>query len=124
MTAVIRSLPRKRNKYGAKPDTIDGHRFDSSAEAKHYCLLKLRVRLGEISDLKVHPRYPLIINGTHCGVYEADFSYVEKGNGVQVIDVKGVRTALYILKRNVFEALYGLNLTEVDVGRSRKRRAA
>nr|DAF27073.1 MAG TPA: Endonuclease [Caudoviricetes sp.] len=42
---------RKANKYGARPKTVDGIRFDSTLEADYYVYLKALKRSGVISKL-------------------------------------------------------------------------
>src|SRR5690606_4113687 len=50
------------------------HTFDSRAEARRYDALRLKLKAGFISELQVHPRYPLCANGKLLGYYEADFT--------------------------------------------------
>tara|TARA_Y100000310_G_scaffold329596_1_gene399758 strand:- start:480 stop:806 length:327 start_codon:yes stop_codon:yes gene_type:complete len=106
----------KRHKYGAKPTTVDGMRFDSKAEARRYGELKLLERAEVITELVVHPQYWLHADGVRkaIGYYEADFAY-EKDGGIVIEDVKGVRTAIYKWKKRHFEAEYGLEVTEIKV---------
>jgi hypothetical protein len=91
----------KKNKYNAVPQRIDGIYFDSTAEANRYCELKLLVRAGVISDLKVHPRYSL----TKKKKYEADFEYIEDGKSI-VEDVKGKMTERSALAIETFKEKY------------------
>jgi hypothetical protein len=102
------------SKYHAIPVTIDGYRFDSKAEARHYQELCLREKAGEISLIVVHPKYCVWehwFDGTpgkgrfDTIYYEADFCYMENGQLV-VIDVKGVLTAVYRMKKKMFLAKY------------------
>ena len=102
---------RRSHKYGAKPVTIDGHRFHSKAEGARYRLLTLLVRAGEISDLTLQPRFPLVVCGVTIGHYVADFEYRERGARI-VEDVKGMKTPLYRWKKKHFEAQYGLLIRE------------
>lgn len=99
------------SKYGARRTTVDGITFASAAEARRYGQLILRQRAGDISELELQPPFPLIVNGVKVGVYKADFAYIEDGAPV-VEDVKGVRTAVYILKAKLVKALYGITIRE------------
>jgi len=98
------------SKYHARPVEADGYRFDSQAEYRRYCELKLLQSAGEIQGLQVHPKFPLlpadvVQDGTRLRaiVYEGDFSYRETAYGKLVCeDVKGVRTPVFILKANLF----------------------
>ena len=105
-----------KNKYRAIPTVVDGIRFASKAEAKHYGLLKYLEREGMIENLELQPEYPVIVNGQRICLYKADFRYMQRTqHGLyQVIeDVKGMRTPVYKLKKKLVEALYGITITEV-----------
>jgi hypothetical protein len=113
------------NKYRAKKVVSDGITFDSLAEHRRYQELKLIERAGEIRDLKVHPRYPLVVfahgvtnTGTKICDYVADFEYVAVSPaparnvlGVVTEDVKGMRSGpawtVFRIKAKLFEALMG-----------------
>lgn len=103
------AAPRK---YRNKIVEDDGFRFDSQAEHRRYCELKLMQAEGEISGLEVHPKIPLAINGVKLCTYIGDFRYIGAA-GVCVEDVKGVRTGLYRLKRKLVLALHGIEIQEV-----------
>jgi hypothetical protein len=109
-----------KHKYNAKPERIDGYYFDSQAEARRYMELKLLARAGEISDLGIHPCFELIVNDTKVGVIELDFEYMERGQKT-VEDVKGVSLPLYILKRNLFKALFP-NIKFIELKTCRRSR--
>jgi hypothetical protein len=110
--AVAELLGEMRtSKYGVAPAsdrTVDGIRFDSKAEMQRWFELQLLQRAGQISDLARQPTFQLIAPFTdsegkhHRGVrYVADFIYSEGGR-IVVEDVKGVRTAEYRIKRQLF----------------------
>lgn len=103
-------MPR-RQKYGAVPSIVDGHRFASKAEAARYRVLKAREEAGEIVALELQPRYPLVVNGEKVGTYVGDFSYYEGGE-LRLEDVKGVLTPVYRLKKRLVKALYGIDILE------------
>ncbi len=97
----------KKHKYGAKRVTVDGYKFDSIAESERYGALRYRLLAKEITDLNVHPQYPLDVNGVRVAVYEADFAYRVPGEmRLTVEDVKGFPTPEYKLKKKLFLALY------------------
>ncbi|HEY8343356.1 MAG TPA: DUF1064 domain-containing protein [Calditerricola sp.] len=108
-----RRIFARRHKYGAKPTEVDGIRFASKAEASFYTQLKQLERAGQIRNLELQPEYPIEVNGKHICVYRADFRFFENGER-KVIDVKGVRTPEYRLKKKLVEALYpGTKIIEV-----------
>lgn len=92
-------------KYGNKRVREDGHTFDSKAEHAEYLRLKLLQRAGQISELHVHTRFPLDVNGRRIGTYTDDFDFRENGRLV-ISDVKGVATDAYKMKRELMLALY------------------
>ena len=91
------------NKYGAKKEVVDGHRFDSRKEARRYVSLKMLVMSGDITDLKVHPKFVLLegfiyrLRKIRAITYTADFMYQEKGETI-VEDVKSSATKTQLFK--------------------------
>lgn len=105
----------KRNKYGAVKTVVDNITFDSKKEATVYRELKMMQKGKAIFDLKVHPRYPVIINKKLIGYYEADFYYKDNEMRPIIVDVKSETTkkiALYQWKKKCVEALYGIEILE------------
>jgi hypothetical protein len=112
------------NKYNARSVAIDGHRFASAAEGRRYATLVALERAGRIAGLELQPRFDCVVAGVKICAYVADFRY--RRDGAEVVeDVKGVRTALYRLKRKLAEACHpGLVITEIPAtraGRARRR---
>jgi len=102
------------NKYHAIKTTIDGIIFDSKREAERYAELRLLERAGEISALKIHPKYILaeaVITEKETIrpiYYIGDFEYRE-GDRIICEDIKGGRatqTAVFKLKVKLFKARY------------------
>jgi CRISPR/Cas system CSM-associated protein Csm4 (group 5 of RAMP superfamily) len=106
---------KRTNKYGARKTEVDGIVFDSQREANRYCELKRLGAAGEIADLELQPRFPLVMEGgKSAGEYIADFRYRVVATGrVVVEDAKGYRTALYRHKKRAVEAQYGVVIEEV-----------
>jgi hypothetical protein len=101
------------SKFGNRRVFVEGHWFDSEAEARHYQELLLRQAAGEISGLRVHVGFQLAgENGDTVGIYVCDFCYMEAGK-MHILDVKGCRTALYRLKRNLMRC-QGFEVEEVE----------
>lgn len=113
--AEYRALAPKPAKYRNKVTYVDGHRFDSRAEAARYGVLLMQQRAGLIANLEVHPRFRLEVNGELVGHYRADFRYDR--DGVQVVeDVKSVKTrrlAGWSRTKRLFRICYGFDITEV-----------
>tara|TARA_Y100000401_G_scaffold116933_1_gene124018 strand:+ start:2056 stop:2373 length:318 start_codon:yes stop_codon:yes gene_type:complete len=102
-----------RNKYRAVKTEVDGIMFDSKREAARYMVLVLLERQKKISNLELQPKFDCIVNEKKICSYRADFRYFT-ANGCVVEDVKGVKTAVYRLKKKLVEALYpGVKIQEV-----------
>jgi hypothetical protein len=108
------------SKYLNVKQKIDNIWFDSKKEANRYSELKLLSRGGEVKDLKTHPKFKIHDEfrdweGKHYlpVYYKADFEYSEKKKvkdcwkWIKTIeDVKGMKTAVYLLKKKLFLAKY------------------
>ena len=94
-------IPRK-SKYRAIPTVLDGIRFASKSEAKRYGQLKLLQLAGEIRWFTCQVPFHL-----GAGVrYVCDFLIVYADGRVEVEDVKGMETAMFKVKKKLFEADY------------------
>lgn len=121
----------RRSKYGAVRTTVNGVTFDSKKEARRYQELLLLGKAGEIWDLELQPRFPLVVAATtgtvrgalqatagtfpgRIGEYRADFAYHDR-NGRVVEDVKSpaTRTPLYRWKKKHVMVQYGIEIKEV-----------
>ena len=105
----------RRSKYSNKKVRLDGYVFDSKAEAKRYGELLLLAAAKHIHELRVHPRYPLHVQGKIIGHYVPDFDYWSGNEPIPTVeDVKGMKTPLYRWKKKHFEAQYGWKLVEIE----------
>jgi hypothetical protein len=110
-------LEPKRHKYNVSPRemrTIDGITFDSKAEMHHYRKLKDMQAQGLIRYFL--RQVPFHLPGNV--VYRTDFMVVYTDGRIEYVDVKGMRTAMYKLKRKQVEALFPVKIVEVTKGRS------
>lgn len=111
----------KPSKYRNVRVSVDGFSFDSKAEAARYHVLVLMEKAGLIRDLEVHPKFVLITashtrEGEDVAVcdYIADFSYVDVPKSRTIVeDVKGVKTALYRLKKKWLFLQEGIDVQEI-----------
>ena len=95
-----------KSKYNAIRTVVDGFTFASKAEARRYGVLKLMQEAGEISELSLQPRIPLMVNGQKIGNYIGDFKYIENGETI-IEDVKSkpTMTSIYRLKKKILLTL-------------------
>lgn len=129
------------NKFGAKriKDPITGEMFDSLAEHRRWCELRLLERAGKISGLKRQVTFELIPSqrekstevykaGPQKGLpkpgavvekpcsYIADFVYCDSDGKTVVEDTKGLKKGaaydLFVIKRKLFLYRYGIKIKE------------
>lgn len=105
-----------RSKYGNTKTTVDGIRFDSKREASYYAELMQREKAGEVSAIELQRPYALLgPKGELIATYKADFCFWDnREDRFRVIDVKGVETKEFRLKKKMMRALLGI---EVEVVR-------
>lgn len=103
------------NKYRNKKTIIDGIKFDSMKEASRYSELKIRQKMGAISDLKLQPKFEICPSVKWNGktlrkrFYIADFKYTLSNGLVIVEDVKSEiskKISTYTLKKQLFLVRY------------------
>jgi hypothetical protein len=105
-------------KYHNKKCEYKGLKFDSLKERNHYIVLEQLEKTGQIKELKLQVKYELQpsfkLNGKTIRAinYIADFTYL-KDNKLVVVDVKGMRTKEYMLKKKLFQYKYGMDIVEV-----------
>lgn len=94
----------RKNKFNAKRTLVDGISFHSKKEAERYKILSLLESQGRISNLRLQPRIPLMVNGKKIGHYVADFEYELSGKNI-IEDVKSIatKTSVYKLKKKILE---------------------
>ena len=106
---LVRTQSRKKNKYNARKTVMCGHTFDSRREAEIYLDLLSRKQAGEIVRIGFQPQYTLLEGfrdntGKKQGpiTYKADFFVAYADGRNEVIEVKGVRTRDYLLRKKMF----------------------
>lgn len=100
-----------------------GEKFASKAEHARWVELKSKERIGLISNLQTQEVFVLVPGAvivTPEGSrkkppirYIADFTYYQ--NGAKVVeDVKGFKTAMYLVKQHMMKAILGIDITEIS----------
>lgn len=97
----------RRRKFNNQITSFDGHTFDSKKEANRYFELKMLQAGGEINNLELQPRIPLIVNGVKIATYIGDFRYKTKSGDLVVEDVKSqaTKTPVYNLKKKILATM-------------------
>lgn len=113
-------MKENKSKYGNKKVEIQGVKFDSEMEYKHYLYLQEQVKKGIVSEFHMQKRYVIFDGYTKIdgkgGVkvkpieYIADFEVHYADGRVEVVDVKGFETTDFKLKKKLFEYRYPFEL--------------
>lgn len=100
---------KKAQKYNNKKTVVDGITFDSDMEARYYAhLMSLKLK-GEIERFQLQPVFELQPAFKKRGLnfraitYKADFQVFFPDGSTHVIDVKGMETADFKIKKKMFE---------------------
>lgn len=88
---------------------LDGITFDSKKEAVHYAYLKSLEKRGLITDLQLQTKLDFKIDGKKIFTYKPDFEYNDE-NGHHIVDVKGIQTPVFKLKKKLIEAQYKIKI--------------
>ena len=106
---LVRVQRKKPNKYNARKTVMCGHTFDSRREAEIYLDLLSRKQHGEIIRIGLQPSYTLLAGfRDNQGkkqrpiTYTADFFVAYADGRNEVIEVKGMRTRDYLLRKKLF----------------------
>ena len=78
-------------------------------QTNYYAELKLRLRAGEIKGFCIQPTFILAPNLK----YKSDFIVFNNDGTSEIIDVKGMKTKEYKVKKKVFEDKFNLEIKEV-----------
>lgn len=100
----------KKHKFNAKATVVDGIRFDSKKEAQFYRDLKLLQRTGEV--LCFLRQVPLHLPGNTKLVI--DFLVFNTDGSVRFVDVKGMETETFKIKKRMVEELYPIEVEIVS----------
>ncbi len=98
-----------KHKFHATPSTYDDIRFDSKKEANYYLDLKKRVESGEV--LFFLRQVPIHLPGNVR--YVVDFLEFHNDGTVHFVDVKGVETPMFKVKKKLVESLYPIKIEVV-----------
>lgn len=106
------------NKYNAKKTVINNIKFDSKTEAEYYIYLKELQNKGIVNNIELQPSFILQNSFKKNGKtfraikYKADFKVTYSDSEIAIIDIKGMETDVFKIKRKIFEYSYPkLNLT-------------
>lgn len=96
-------------KYGNKKVVRDGITFDSAMEAKYYDYLKRLQAQGIVTSFDLQPRFVLLPKFEKNGKkyreigYTADFTVHYADGHSEVVDIKGMVTQQFELRKKLFD---------------------
>lgn len=100
------------SKFKNKKTVIDNIVFDSRMEADFYLLLLDLKQKGIVADIELQPTYSLLPSFKKNGRtirkmdYIADFLVTYENGSTEIIDVKGISTEAFKLKKKLFDYYY------------------
>lgn len=106
-----------RSKYGNKKTEYNGFLFDSKKEAGYCCTLDMLKKAIDKEDKVISYEkqvpFQVVLNDKKICKYYADFKVTYGDGRIEIVDVKGVKTSIYRLKKKLVEAQYGIKIVEV-----------
>ncbi len=109
----------RRSKFNAKPQVVDGVRFDSLREFVRWRELQLLEQAGAVSQLERQVPYQLAPAVKMAGEkrtkpalrYIADFRYFNRDLGCFIVeDAKGRDTPVSRIKRHLMKSVHGIDV--------------
>lgn len=85
---------------------LQDHKHDSRAEASYCNKLAIMLKDGEIKSYKSQVTYDLKVNGKKICGHRPDFEVEHLDGSLEIHEVKGFATAVWVLKHKLFEACY------------------
>jgi len=102
----LRTRPRT-NKFNNISCTCgQGHLHDSRGEAAYCDQLDMLKKAGEIKDYTTQKSFELKVNGVTICQHIPDFFVIENDGRETVHEYKGLATAVWRLKKKLFEAVF------------------
>lgn len=110
-------MKRPRSKYGNKVVEYKGEKYQSKKEGLYAQQLDFLKKATDPHERVVswERQVPFLVevNGQKICKYLADFRVHYADGRTEIVDVKGMRTEVYKLKKKLVEALFGVVIIEV-----------
>lgn len=95
-----------KSKYKNVKQTYDGYSYDSRLEAQKAHELDLLVKAGEIVEWERQFKVSIEYDGKKICDYYCDFRALLPDGSYELIEIKGMETAVYRLKRKLLEIMW------------------
>lgn len=93
-------------KYGNRASDYNGFIYDSGFEADYARELDMRLKAKDIKDWQKQVKVEIKIGDMHICNYYVDFEIAHNDGSFELIEVKGMETQLWRLKRKLLEAVW------------------
>jgi hypothetical protein len=97
---------QRRGKYNAKSTWYNGYIYASKREAGYAAELDLRIKAKEVERWERQVKISLDIGDYHICNYYVDFKVYLTNGDIELVEVKGMETEVWRLKRKLLEAVY------------------
>ena len=94
------------NKYKAKKESYNGIVYHSKREAEFAIELDWRLKAKDIKSWERQIKIDIQVNNVHICNHFIDFEITHKDDSIELIEVKGFETDVWILKRKLLEATF------------------
>lgn len=93
-------------KYGNRASDYNGVIYDSAFEAEYAQELDLRLKAKDIKAWRRQVKISIDINEYHICNYFCDFEVEHNDGSLELVEVKGLETDVYRIKRKLLEAVW------------------
>lgn len=109
---------KRKSKYGVSDlseRTYNGQTYMSKLEMLYRKHLDVLMSAKQVLSIKEQVPFPIVINNKKICTYILDFE-VKYTDRTEYVDVKGMKTSIYRLKKKLVEACYPITITEIKKG--------
>lgn len=107
---------KRKSKYKNKATQCDGFTFDSIVERDYYVHLKAQQKNNSVAMFLRQVPFHIVCNDESVCKYVCDFQVFYTDGLVEFVDVKGVETDIFKIKKKLVEAQYPLEIKLVKRG--------
>lgn len=93
-------------KYGNRASDYNGYVYDSALEADYARELELRVKAKDIKSWRRQVKCEINIGDIHICNYYVDFEIEHNDESFELVEIKGMETEVWRLKRKLLEAVW------------------
>ncbi len=109
----------RRGKYNVAPKskrTLKGTVYMSKLEMDYRKYLDLLVKAKEVVSIEEQVPFKCEVNGCLVCKYVLDFKVTYSSGVIEYVDVKGISTSVFTLKKKLVEALFPIKIKIVKKG--------